>query len=263
MAEEDETLNENGLSTDASELNTNVEDDEEKIAKEKRKKRLLKEKEASGKRGVCYLSRVPPHMDHVKLRHILSQYGEILRIYLAPEDPTAKVHRKRIGGNRGHEYSEGWVEFAKKSVAKRVANMLNGEQIGGKRRSSFYYDLWNIKYLRKFKWDNLTEEIAYKNAVREQKLGLEISAAKRERDFYLSKVDQSRALASIREREKKKKKVAEQDSDCKGGGEVENQEEVKVVRRFPQTRPIADNTNRKEPRLSKEVLAGVFGGPSV
>lgn len=44
---------------------------------------------------------------------------------------------------------------------------------------------------------------AYKNAIREQKLALEISAAKRESSFYLSKVDQSRALISIEERIKK------------------------------------------------------------
>lgn len=44
---------------------------------------------------------------------------------------------------------------------------------------------------------------AYKNAIREQKLALELSAAKRERDFYLSKVDKSRALSSIEERLKK------------------------------------------------------------
>lgn len=44
---------------------------------------------------------------------------------------------------------------------------------------------------------------AYKNAIREQKLALEISAAKRESSFYLSKVDQSRALSSIEERIKK------------------------------------------------------------
>ncbi|KAK9225099.1 hypothetical protein WN943_010140 [Citrus x changshan-huyou] len=112
---------------------------------------------------------IPPHMDPVKLRQILSQ----------------------------------WVEFTKKGVAKRVANMLNGEQIGGKKRSSFYYNLWNIKYLSKFKWDDLTAEIAYKNAVREQRLALELSAAKRERDFYLSKVEKSRALSSIEERLKK------------------------------------------------------------
>ena len=54
--------------------------------KNKTKKKLLNEAEKADKRGVCYLSRIPPHMDHVKLRHILSQFGDIQRIYLAPED---------------------------------------------------------------------------------------------------------------------------------------------------------------------------------
>lgn len=31
-----------------------------------------------------------------------------------------------------------WVEFTKKSVAKRVANMLNGEQIGMRRNYDNY-----------------------------------------------------------------------------------------------------------------------------
>ncbi|GER33310.1 pre-rRNA-processing protein ESF2 [Striga asiatica] len=98
--------------------------------KDKKKKRLLKEAERAEKRGVCYLSRVPPHMDPLKLRQILSQYGEIQRLYLAPEDPAAQVRRKKSGGFRGQEFSEGWVEFSDKKVAKRVARMLNGEQIG-------------------------------------------------------------------------------------------------------------------------------------
>ena len=42
--------------------------------------------------------------------------------------------------------------------------------------------------------------VAEKNHIREQKRALETSAAKRERDFYLSKVEQSRALSSIEER---------------------------------------------------------------
>lgn len=49
---------------------------------------------------------------------------------------------------------------------------------------------------------------AYKSAIREQKLALEISAAKRERDFYLNKVDQSRAQSAIEERIKKVRQVA-------------------------------------------------------
>ncbi|PKI79132.1 hypothetical protein CRG98_000424 [Punica granatum] len=196
-------------------------------------------------------------MDHVKLRHLISQYGEILRIYLAPEDPDAQVKRKRAGGFRGREFSEGWVEFAKKNVAKRVANMLNGEQIGGRKRSAWYYDIWNIKYLSKFKWDDLTEEIAHKMAIREQKLALEISAAKRERDFYLAKVDQARALASIEGRLKKKQKVAQDSGENTEGRAV--QLAPKVIRRFPQKQPVKQSTKETKSRLSREVLAGVFG----
>lgn len=44
---------------------------------------------------------------------------------------------------------------------------------------------------------------AFKRATREQKLALEISSAKKERDFYMSKVDQSRAMNAIEERLKK------------------------------------------------------------
>lgn len=44
---------------------------------------------------------------------------------------------------------------------------------------------------------------AKRHAVHEQKLALELSAATRERDFYLTQVDKSRALSSIEERIKK------------------------------------------------------------
>lgn len=242
---------------DDVEMEPNGEEAMRKIRKKKKKTQLAKEAARAGNRGVCYLSRIPPHMDHVKLRQILSQYGEIQRIYLAPEDPAAQVKRKRAGGFRGQGFSEGWVEFAKKSVAKRVANMLNGEQIGGRKRSSFYYDLWNIKYLSKFKWDDLTEEIAYKNAIREQKLALELSAAKRERDFYLSKVDQSRALSSIEERLKKKQRL--QEGSVKSPEQLVSQPVAKVIRQFPQKQPVAKNAAQNKPRLSKDILAGVFG----
>ena len=39
---------------------------------------------------------------------------------------------------------------------------LNGTQIGGKKRHNLFYDdIWTIKYLPKFKWQNLTEKLAY------------------------------------------------------------------------------------------------------
>ena len=66
--------------------NSGAEEEEKpESSKSKKKKRLLMEEAAKAdQRGVCYLSRIPPHMDHVKLRQILAQYGEIQRIYLSP-----------------------------------------------------------------------------------------------------------------------------------------------------------------------------------
>lgn len=230
-------------------------EERERKRKEKRRKRLLKEIEKADRKGVCYLSRIPPKMDPLKLRQLLSPYGEIQRIYLAPEDPSAQIRRKKSGGFRGQGFAEGWVEFTDKRIAKRVANMLNGEEIGGKKRSQFYYDIWNIKYLSKFKWDDLTEEIARKNATREQKLQMELSAARKERDFYLSKVEQSRALSEIEERMKKKRKV-ENTLETESGSNPVEQQKPKVARQFHQKQPLARNVEKS--KLSKDVLAKVF-----
>ena len=52
------------------------------------------------KTGVVYMSRVPPYMKAQKIRHLLSAYGEIGRIYLTPEDPAIRKKRKAMGGNK-------------------------------------------------------------------------------------------------------------------------------------------------------------------
>ena len=44
---------------------------------------------------------------------------------------------------------------------------------------------------------------AYQKAVRDQKLATEVSAAKRERDFYMSSVAQAKATAAQKERKLK------------------------------------------------------------
>ena len=77
-----------------------------------------------------YISRVPPFMKPEKLKHLLAQYGSINRLYLVPEDKTHRKKRVSAGGNRKQSYTEGWIEFDDKQVAKRVAKCLNTKQIG-------------------------------------------------------------------------------------------------------------------------------------
>eukprot|EP00891_Asterochloris_glomerata_P006664 jgi/Astpho2/6664/Aster-05021 len=195
-----------------------------------------------------------------KLRHLLGQYGELDRVYCAPEDPSVRKARKRNGGNTGKSFTEGWVEFEDKKVAKRVVAMLNGNAIGGKRRSAYHYDLWNLKYLPKFKWDQLTEEIAYQNAVREQKLATEISAAKRERDFYLSRVDKSRALMAMQERQQKREAATA--DDAAGANEPPAPDKYRLHKRsYGQRKAKPDPaTDGEAPLLSSDLLALIAGG---
>ena len=84
-------------------------------------------------RGVVYLSRVPPYMKPIKMRHLLEKYGALGRVYLAPEDDAAYARRTKAGGNKRQLFTEAWVEFMDKKVAKS-ATPLNSFH----RNSSFF-----------------------------------------------------------------------------------------------------------------------------
>jgi hypothetical protein len=45
----------------------------------------------------------------------------------------------------------GWIEFSDKKIAKQVAESLNNTAIGGKKGDFYHDDIWNLKYLKKFK----------------------------------------------------------------------------------------------------------------
>lgn len=63
------------------------------------------------------------------IRKLLRQYG-IERIYLMPEDESLRLHRKKTGGNKRQRFTEGWVEFTDKKVARLVAEALNCQNMG-------------------------------------------------------------------------------------------------------------------------------------
>lgn len=53
--------------------------------------------------------------------------------------------RKRKAGLRRCDFTEGWVEFRDKRVAKRVASSLHNTPMGTRKRQRFSSDLWSIK----------------------------------------------------------------------------------------------------------------------
>jgi len=67
--------------------------------------------------------------------------------------------RKKFTSTKKAHYTEGWVEFKDKKIARRVAEMLNAQPIGGKKGTRWRDDIWTMKYLPKFKWYMLTEQV--------------------------------------------------------------------------------------------------------
>lgn len=152
--------------------------------------------------GVIYLSSLPPFMKPEKVRHLLTEFGSIDRIYLEPEDSSVRSKRLKSGGNRKMNYTEGWVEFKDKKVAKKVAKMLHLQRIGKKKREFYYDDVWCLKYLKHLKWNHLSEKIAYEQRIQTQKRKLELSKSIKENKDYLEKVNLSNTIQTMEKRRK-------------------------------------------------------------
>ncbi|KAL1513444.1 hypothetical protein ABEB36_002855 [Hypothenemus hampei] len=147
------------------------------------------EKKKVSKKGLIYLSSIPPYMNVLQIREILGQYGKVGRVYLQLADKDQKVQDKKKKKKRiAKKFTEGWVEFEKKCVAKRVAAILNNTQISNRKKSKFYDYTWNMKYLSNFKWTHLSERLTYEKAERNKALKAEIQLSKKKANFFSSNI---------------------------------------------------------------------------
>ena len=198
-------------------------------------KQLEKEERRIKKTGVVYLSSLPPYMKPQKLRQIMSRFGEVGRIFLKPEDPKVYKSRIKSGGNKKKKFDEGWIEFADKANAKLAANTLNGNILGGKKRSFYHDDVMNVKYLKGFKWFDLTNALNREVEVRESKKQAELSQAHKLNKAYIKNVETSKTIKRVKQSKKRK---LEDDSN---NDNTNNDHKPKEIRRNFKQRNVATN----------------------
>ncbi|KAI4206743.1 MAG: hypothetical protein LQ346_000932 [Caloplaca aetnensis] len=87
---------------------------------------------SSSKPGVIYLSRIPPFMRPSTVRHLLSPFGPITKLFLTPEPPAQRTSRVRSGGNKKRSFIDGWIEFSSHKHAKTCVAAINGQTMGGR-----------------------------------------------------------------------------------------------------------------------------------
>ncbi|ORY59736.1 uncharacterized protein BCR38DRAFT_445362 [Pseudomassariella vexata] len=195
------------------------------VSKPLTKKNLVATEAAVKKSGVVYLSRIPPFMKPQKLRSLLEPYGTINRIFLTPEDPKAHSQRVHNGGNKKRSYTDGWVEFVNKRDAKKAVDLLNARTIGGKKGTFYRDDIWNLLYLKGFKWNDLTAQISAEAAEKMSRMRAEISKTNKENKDFVRNVEKAKMLDGIQSKAAAKKKNK--------GGNVSSQ--TKSLRQFEQS----------------------------
>nr|XP_023013730.1 activator of basal transcription 1-like [Leptinotarsa decemlineata] len=137
------------------------------------------------KKGIIYLSSIPPYMNVSLIKEVFSKFGTVGRIYLQLADKDMKDTKKEKSKRKKvSKFTEGWVEFERKSVAKKVVALLNNTQVSNRKKSKQYDHIWSMKYLSRFKWTHLHERLAYEKAARRQKLRAEIQLAKKKSTFF-------------------------------------------------------------------------------
>ena len=234
-------------------------------------KQLERSVQAAKKTGVIYLSRIPPFMKPSTLKTLLSPFGSIGRLFLTPEDSSTHTRRVKHGGNRKKSYVDGWVEFLSKKDAKMVANVLNGNIVGGKKGSYYHDDVWNIRYLKGFKWSHLTEQISNENAERAARLRAEIARERKENREFVRDVERGKMIEGIRRTRAARESDARADAGLGGGDEVmiEKPARKEKARLEDRARTFKQNTaqSRKEreqdrsadqPESTKRVLSKLF-----
>ncbi|KAI0566174.1 activator of basal transcription 1 [Gracilaria domingensis] len=180
-------------------------------------KRKLKSKKA--KRGVIYLSRLPPNIEITSVRTLLSRMGTITNMWLRPETREQQKQRLSLGGSRRRTtFRDGWVEYSSRRDARETVQLLNGRPMtGAKRKGRWANDLWCMKFLPGFEWRHLTAEI-FGGRERILRVREEMAAARQQRNWV-----------------EERSRLAEQ---FKKKGEVGD--DIEPIRRFLQKRPVPE-----------------------
>lgn len=226
------------------------------------KKNLVASAAAIKKSGVVYLSRIPPFMKPTKLRSLLEPYGDINRIFLTPEDPASHTRRVRNGGNKKRSFVDGWVEFVNKADAKKVCELLNAKTIGGKKGNYYHDDVWNLLYLKGFKWNNLTEQIAAENAERTSRMRAEISKTTKENKEFVQNVERAKIMEGMEAKKAaKRRKDVDAEADATKEEAVETKKQKTNADRpmhFKQNVPALKSKAQSQPDQVKRVLSKIF-----
>ena len=190
--------------------------------------------------GVVYLSSLPPYLKPSALRNLLSQRGfsPITRLFLSP----ASKHKSNSKKNSRQSYTEGWIEFASKKTARKCAETLNAQLVGGKKGGYYHDDVWNMKYLRGMRWEELMAGVREEKREMEGRRDEERRTIMRDTKRFVEGVEEGRRVQGMKRKKASKNQQQGQTApqedvkrtwrqfDVKGENETSHQRKDKAIK---------------------------------
>ncbi|KAJ5122335.1 hypothetical protein N7448_003467 [Penicillium atrosanguineum] len=216
------------------------------------------------KTGVVYLSSLPPYLKPFALKNMIEKrnLGPVTKVFLSPRMPNNSGSTRR--SNSRQLYNDGWLEFQSKKSAKICAETLNAHIVGGRKGGWYHDDVWNMKYLKGFKWADLMEQVQRERSEREARQRIEDARAKKEEKVFMSGVEAGRIADGMarKNEEKRKRQLAEADragtEDAKA--KKASEKPAPVRRRFVQNDVVKrkDEKGVTDDADTRRVLGKIF-----
>jgi len=218
----------------------------------KPKSKPLGKTSKKNKTGVIYLSSLPPYLKPSALKTLLLQRGfsPIARVFLTPAVPFTSGAKR----NKRKTYTDGWVEFASKKTAKICAETLNATIVGGRKGGWYHDDIWNIRYLRGYKWEDLMEQVQQERSEREARRRLEDARARKEDKVLLAGIEKGKVMEGIR---KKREQKGRKNADGLDGAAI-SESEVRRVFKQNEVRMKKDQDPSTLGENTKRILGKIF-----
>ncbi|KAL8436059.1 hypothetical protein Efla_002049 [Eimeria flavescens] len=159
----------------------------------------------SRKRGVVYVAQLPLGWTRAQVIRYFERFGEVTRVFLNRKNSAGSSRR-----GRRFAFTDGWIEFRKKRHAKNVVALLDGQPVGGKKRSRNAQDLLMLSYLKGFNFGSLYEEAMHVKRTRQDRLNAQMARVKKESQVYAELLEQKHSADQLKQRLSRKSERLQQ-----------------------------------------------------
>lgn len=136
----------------------------------------------TSRRGVIHFANIPVGWTRANVIRYFEEFGEVTRVFLKKKESSGVASARK---RQRVLFSEGWIEFRKRKDARRVALLLDGQEVKGGKCGRSSGTRMMLSYMRGFEFGSLYEEVMEGRRSREARLQAQYARLRKESQLYM------------------------------------------------------------------------------